>query len=68
MDKNVNYYNAAIHMLDAASWLRDVSQEAEELADFLTDKADEISKKIVILDDNEIEEIKKYEQIISTPE
>lgn len=65
MDINVKYYNAAMHMLDAASFLRDINNEEEHLANFLTEKAADISEKIIIMDEDEAKEIKRYEQIIS---
>lgn len=63
MENNTNYFNAAVLMLEAASWLKDVDNE---LANFLLDKADQLKDRIVILEKTELEEVSKYEQILKS--
>lgn len=61
MEDNVNYYNAALHLVEASSWLRSID---ENLAEFLLDKAEELTRRLIVIDEDEKEEIEKYEQLL----
>ena len=63
MENNANYFNAAVLMVEAASWLKDVDND---LASYLIEKADQLKDRIVILDQKELEEVKKYEQLLKS--
>lgn len=61
MEKNNDFYHAAWHLLHASRFL---SIYDKELSSYLLEKAKKISEEIEI-DENEIEEIKKYGDILS---
>ena len=58
MDKNLELYNASIHLLEAGKFLNSINHS---LANLILQYADELLKEIVI-DENEFKEIDKYEE------
>ena len=58
MDKNVNLYNAAWHLIHAS---RLIKKYHKDMSKELLVKADELSKEIVV-NNSEIEEIEQYEK------
>lgn len=58
MDKNVNLYNAAWHLIAAADLMKKYDKK---MSDELLDKATEVTNKIEV-NKQEIEEIDEYER------
>jgi hypothetical protein len=63
MENNVNYYNASVKLLEAASWLRGIE---DELSNLLLDKADYLTNKIVVIDEEELKKVKDYEHVLKS--
>jgi hypothetical protein len=63
MENNLNYYNTAAHLIEASSWIKGIDND---LSNFLLTKAEELIENIVVMDDEEVERVKEYEQLLKS--